>query len=251
LDYWSNNVGGLLSLLRSMRRNGCASIVFSSSATVYGEPQLLPIAESAPLRATSPYGSTKLTGETILDELRRAEPHWRVAVLRYFNPVGAHSSGMLGEDPNGAPNNLMPFVAQVAVGRRAALRVFGCDYPTADGTGVRDYIHVEDLAEGHVAALRALQSENHSFTVNLGTGHGTSVFEVVSAFERASRRRIALELAPRRAGDVAACWADPTLAHTTLGWQARHDLDRMCEDTWRWQSRNPEGYAAHLRTREG
>lgn len=242
LDYYANNVGGLIVVARAMRQRGCHRFVFSSSATVYGRPERLPIDEDAPTGATNPYGATKLIGEAILADVGRADPAWRSAVLRYFNPVGAHASGLIGEDPRGVPNNLMPYVAQVAVGRRTSLRVFGDDYDTADGTGIRDYIHVVDLAEGHVAALERLLREPGSFTVNLGTGRGHSVLEVVSAYEQASGRRIAREILPRRLGDVAACYADPSLAEALLGWRARRDLDAMCADSWRWQSKNPMGY---------
>jgi UDP-glucose 4-epimerase len=244
LDYYANNVGGLVTVCQTMRRHGVRRFVFSSSATVYGEPATLPIREDFPLAATNPYGQTKLIGEQVLRDLGRAEPAWQTACLRYFNPVGAHESGLIGEDPRDTPNNLMPYVAQVAVGRRAKLQVFGGDYPTPDGTGVRDYIHVVDLAEGHVAALQRLLDAPGSFTVNVGTGRGHSVLEVVHAYERASGRPIPYEIVARRPGDVAACWADPTLAAELLGWRAKHDLARMCADSWRWQQRNPQGYAS-------
>ena len=243
LKYYANNVGGLIALAEAMRAHDCRTIVFSSSATVYGQPERLPIREDAPLAATNPYGATKLIGEGLLRDLERSDPAWRIALLRYFNPVGAHESGTIGEDPRGTPNNLMPYVAQVAVGKRPALQIFGADYPTPDGTGVRDYLHVVDLAEGHVAALRHLLGGAGSLTVNLGTGQGRSVLELVHAFERASGRRVPYEIAPRRPGDVAACWADPTLAAETIGWRATRDLDAMCVDTWRWQTANPNGYA--------
>jgi UDP-glucose 4-epimerase len=242
LAYYANNVGGLLSVCQVMQQRGVKRFVFSSSATVYGDPQSLPIREDAPLSATNPYGQTKLIGEQILRDLGAADPAWRIATLRYFNPVGAHESGLIGEDPRGVPNNLMPYVAQVAVGRRDRLAVFGDDYPTPDGTGVRDYIHVVDLAEGHVAALQRLLDEPGSFTVNLGTGRGYSVLEVVAAFARASARPVPYETKPRRPGDVAASYADPSLAHTLLGWRAQRDLETMCADSWRWQSMNPKGY---------
>jgi UDP-glucose 4-epimerase len=245
LEYYANNVGGLLTLLRSLRAQGDGQrFVFSSSATVYGDPARLPITEDMPLAATNPYGWTKLVGEQMLRDLVAAEPAWQVATLRYFNPVGAHESGRIGEDPRGTPNNLMPYVAQVAVGRRPHLSVFGDDYATPDGTGVRDYIHVVDLAEGHVAALARLFAEPGSFTVNLGTGRGASVLEVVRAYEKASARAVPFEIAPRRPGDVAACFADASLAERLLGWRARHDLARMCEDSWRWQQQNPRGFEA-------
>ena len=243
LAYYANNVGGLVTVCQAMQAHGCRRIVFSSSATVYGEPQSLPIREDAPLAATNPYGRTKLIGEQVLHDLGTADPQWQTACLRYFNPVGAHESGLIGEDPRDVPNNLMPYVAQVAVGRRPRLQVFGNDYPTPDGTGVRDYIHVVDLAEGHVAALRRLVDAPGSFTVNLGTGRGYSVLELVRAYEQASGRPIPFDVVARRPGDVAACWADPSLAAGLLHWRARHDLERMCADSWRWQQRNPEGYA--------
>ena len=254
LDYYANNLGGLLTVCRAMRSRAVKRFVFSSSATVYGDPAKLPITEDAPLSATNPYGQTKLIGETILRDLGAADavatqdgargPTWQTACLRYFNPVGAHESGRIGEDPRGTPNNLMPYVAQVAVGRRPHLQVYGCDYATPDGTGVRDYIHVSDLADGHVAAVQRLFDAPGSFTVNLGTGRGCSVLDVVKAYAAASGREVPYQMVPRRAGDVAACYADPALAHRLLGWQARHDLDRMCADSWRWQSMNPRGFEA-------
>jgi len=244
LAYYANNIGGLVTTCQALQRHGVRRFVFSSSATVYGDPQQLPIREEARLTATNPYGRTKLIGEQLLADLGAADAQWQTATLRYFNPVGAHESGRIGEDPRGVPNNLMPYVAQVAVGRREYLQVFGNDYPTPDGTGVRDYIHVVDLAEGHVAALRRLLDHPGSVTVNLGTGSGSSVLQVVAAYERASGRPVPTRILPRRAGDVAACWADPTRARELLGWQARYDLARMCEDSWRWQSRNPHGFDA-------
>ena len=242
LEYYRNNIGGLVALARTMQRNGCRRLVFSSSATVYGQPEKLPITEDTPLSATNPYGATKLMGETILRDLERSEPGWAIALLRYFNPVGAHASGLIGEAPQGTPNNLMPYVTQVAVGQREKLRVFGNDYDTPDGTGVRDYIHVVDLAAGHVAAVQRLLAHNDSFTVNLGTGRGYSVLEVIRAFEQASGRRVPFEIVPRRPGDVAACYADPTLAQQLLGWRAERGLAEMCADSWRWQSMNPKGF---------
>ena len=242
LLYYDNNVGGTLALLGAMAKHGVRRIVFSSSATVYGEPAQLPIPESHRLAPTNPYGQTKLMIEQLLADYSGSDPDFRFVSLRYFNPTGAHPSGRIGEDPAGIPNNLFPYIAQVAVGRRAALNVWGRDYPTPDGTGVRDYIHVVDLAEGHVAALRFLKEKQKSVTANLGTGRGYSVLEAVQAFERASGKSIALEFAPRRAGDVAACYADAALAARELGWQTRFGLDEMCRDVWRWQSRNPEGY---------
>jgi UDP-glucose 4-epimerase len=242
LDYFENNLGGLLSVCQAMKRHGVNNLVFSSSATVYGSPDTLPITEDAPLRVTNPYGQTKLMGEEILRELGRCDPTWRFACLRYFNPVGAHPSGLIGEDPQGIPNNLMPYVAQVAVGKRPHLNVFGQDYDTPDGTGVRDYIHVCDLAEGHVAALRYLFDQQQSLTVNLGTGQGYSVLELAQAYGRASGRDIPVVFAPRRPGDVAACYADPQRAFETMGWKATRGLDEMCVDSWRWQSHNPHGF---------
>jgi len=244
LDYYANNLGGLLTTCKVLQTHGVKRFVFSSSATVYGIPKRLPLTEEAELSATNPYGQTKLMGEQMLHDLAAADPAWQNALLRYFNPVGAHVSGLIGEDPRGTPNNLMPFVAQVAVGRRAELTVHGNDYPTPDGTGVRDYIHVEDLALGHVAALRRLFDHPGSFTVNLGTGRGYSVLEVVAAFTQASGREVPYRIAARRPGDVAACYADATLAHSLLGWRAQHDMARMCADSWRWQSLNPNGLLA-------
>lgn len=244
LAYYRNNLGGLTNVCETMREAGCRRMVFSSSATVYGQPERLPIPEDSPLSATNPYGQTKLMGEQILRDLEASEAGWQIAYLRYFNPVGAHPSGLMGEDPRGVPNNLMPYVAQVAVGRRDHLQVFGGDYDTPDGTGVRDYIHVMDLAEGHVAALRHLLTQERSATVNLGTGQGYSVLDVVRAFEKASGRKVAYEITARRPGDVAACYADPARARDLLGWTARLGLDAMCVDTWRWQSDNPQGYDA-------
>jgi UDP-glucose 4-epimerase len=255
LDYYRNNIGGLLALCRVMQRHGCRLLVFSSSATVYGHPARLPIAEDMPLSATNPYGATKLMGETILRDLERSEPGWSVALLRYFNPIGAHESGLIGEAPQGVPNNLMPYITQVAIGQRDRLRVFGSDYNTPDGTGVRDYIHVLDLAEGHVAALHhlldgsnsrgsAVSSKKRSITVNLGTGHGYSVLELVRAFEHASGRAVPYEIAMRRPGDIDACYADTSLAKHLLNWRAKRGLDAMCRDSWRWQSLNPNGFNA-------
>ena len=242
LDYFDTNVGGLLSVCQAMDRHGVSTMVFSSSATVYGQPDSSPIPEDAPFRPANPYGRTKLMGEDILRAQAQCGPRWTTALLRYFNPVGAHPSGQIGEDPRGTPGNLMPYVAQVAAGRRPHLSVFGNDYDTPDGTGVRDYIHVCDLAEGHVAALRHLFDAGQSLTVNLGTGQSHSVLEVARAYERASGRPVPLAFAPRRAGDVAAYYADPSSARRILGWQARRTLDDMCTDSWRWQSLNPRGY---------
>jgi UDP-glucose 4-epimerase len=241
LEYYANNVGGLLTLCKTMVAHACKTLVFSSSATVYGKPDSLPIREDAALSATNPYGATKLMSENILRDLQAADPAWSIALLRYFNPVGAHESGLIGEDPRGTPNNLLPYVAQVAVGRRERLQIFGSDYATPDGTGVRDYIHVVDLAAGHAAALRHLLEKHRSITVNLGTGHGHSVLEVVQAFERASGATIAHAFVPRRPGDVDATYADATRAFELLGWRATRDLDAMCADSWRWQRMNPDG----------
>ena len=244
LLYYANNVGGTVALAEAMQAHGCRRIVFSSTAAVYGQPRSLPVREDAELAPSNPYGMTKLMSERILRDVERSDPAWRVALLRYFNPVGAHPSATLGEDPRGTPNNLMPFIAQVAVGKRPRLSVFGDDYETPDGSGVRDYLHVQDLAEGHVAALQHLLGGGDSLTLNLGTGRGVSVFELVRAFEQASGRPIPYEVAPRRAGDVAAYYADPALAERVLGWRARRGLDAMCADTWRWQEANPNGFAA-------
>lgn len=241
LRYYDNNVLGTIRLLQAMRACGVHQLVFSSSATVYGEPQQLPLTEQHPLSATNPYGRTKLMIEDMLRDLCASAPDWRVCILRYFNPVGAHESGQLGEDPQGVPNNLMPFVAQVAVGRRERLQIWGDDYPTWDGTGVRDYIHVVDLALGHVKALQTLATPGCA-AINLGTGIGYSVLDVVRAFEQASATAIPYEISPRRAGDVAACYADPSRAAAVLDWHAQRDLAQMCRDHWRWQSGNPQGY---------
>lgn len=243
LHYYDNNITGSIVLLKAMMESGVFSIVFSSSATVYGDPARVPITEDFPLSATNPYGRSKLFIEEMLRDLARANANLKVALLRYFNPVGAHLSGLIGEDPRGIPNNLMPYIAQVAVGRRPFLQVFGDDYPTPDGTGVRDYIHVVDLARGHVAALNRLHlSAAGVNTWNLGTGKGVSVLDMVKAFEQASGKKVAYRIAPRRAGDVAQCWADPTRAEQDLHWRAAHDLAQMCADTWRWQQMNPHGY---------
>jgi UDP-glucose 4-epimerase len=241
LAYYDNNVSGSLCLFRAMTDAGVRKLVFSSSATVYGDPHMVPIREDFPLQATSPYGRSKLMVEEILRDMLRADPSWRVAILRYFNPVGAHVSGLIGESPNGIPNNLMPFISQVAVGRRPELAVFGNDYPTPDGTGVRDYIHVVDLALGHLAALDALARAPGELTVNLGTGQGYSVLEMIRAFEKASGRPVPYRIAGRRPGDIASCYADPANAQAKLAWRATHDLATMCEDVWRWQVNNPQG----------
>ena len=237
LRYYDNNVAGTVALLGAMRAANVRTLVFSSSATVYGDPALVPIREDFPLSATNAYGWSKLMMEQVLADVDASEPgQWRIARLRYFNPVGAHASGLIGEDPQDIPNNLLPYVAQVAVGLREQLSVYGNDYPTPDGTGVRDYIHVCDLAEGHVAALRYLRSHPGLLTVNLGTGRPVSVLEMVRAFERASGRAVPYRIVARRPGDVAQCWADPALAQQLLGWTAKLGLDQMCEDAWRWQS---------------
>ncbi|WP_409018087.1 UDP-glucose 4-epimerase GalE [Caballeronia sp. LZ035] len=243
VEYYANNVGSLLAVLKVMKARNVRNFVFSSSATVYGVPKSVPIDESFPLSATNPYGQSKLIAEQILRDLEVSDPSWRIATLRYFNPVGAHESGLIGEDPAGVPNNLMPYVAQVAVGKLERLRVFGSDYETHDGTGVRDYIHVVDLARGHIAAIDALRRLDRSFVVNLGTGQGYSVLDVVKAFEAASGKPVPYELVPRRPGDIAACYADPTAAAELIGWRAQHGIERMCEDHWRWQSQNPRGFA--------
>ena len=242
LMYYDNNIAGTVALAEVMAEAGVKSLVFSSSATVYGDPASVPIREDFPTGPTNPYGRTKWMMEFVLSDLAAADPEWRVALLRYFNPVGAHASGRIGEDPNGLPNTLMPYVSQVAVGRLPQLRVFGGDYPTSDGTGVRDYIHVVDLAVGHVAAVRRLTERPGVLTVNLGTGRGYSVIEVVKAFEKASGRPVPYEIVARRPGDVAQCYAEPGLAERELGWRAQRGIDEMCADAWRWQSANPEGY---------
>ena len=244
LAYYDNNVVGTLRLLEAMAECEVRTLVFSSSATVYGDPQRLPLTEDHPLSATNPYGRSKLMIEDILRDLQVSDPLWRLGILRYFNPVGAHKSGLIGEDPRGVPNNLMPYVAQVAVGRRDLLQVWGNDYPTPDGTGVRDYIHVVDLALGHLRALERLQANEGGFAVNLGTGVGYSVLDMVRAFEQASGRPVPYRISPRRAGDVASCYADPATALDLLGWRAERGLQAMCDDAWRWQSMNPQGYGA-------
>ena len=243
IEYYDNNFIGTVRLVEAMRTSACRTLVFSSSATVYGAASAtMPLREDSPLAATNPYGRSKLMVEDMLRDLGIADSKWRIALLRYFNPVGAHASGRIGEDPRGVPDNLMPYVAQVAVGRRECLSVFGGDYPTRDGTGVRDYIHVVDLADAHVSAIERVQPG--CLALNLGTGRGSSVLELVAAFERASGRPVPYRIVARRPGDVAELWADPARAEAVLGWRARHDLERMCEDAWRWQSTNPEGYAA-------
>lgn len=243
LRYYDNNIGGTIALAQAMCEAGVSRLVFSSSATVYGDPSSVPIREDFPTAPTNPYGHSKWMMEQVLRDLSASAPHWQITLLRYFNPVGAHPSGRIGEDPNGIPNNLMPFVSQVAVGKRRELQIFGDDYPTRDGTGVRDYIHVQDLAAGHVRAVeRMLDGARGLVTLNLGTGRGYSVLEMVRAFEAASARPIPYRVVERRAGDIAECWADPTRAEQTLGWRAARGIDQMCADAWRWQQANPDGY---------
>lgn len=242
LEYYDNNVNGTLVLVDAMRDAGVHTLIFSSSATVYGDPASVPIVESFPTSATNPYGRSKLMVEECLTDFQTANPDWSITLLRYFNPVGSHQSGQLGEDPQGIPNNLMPFVSQVAVGRREFLSVFGSDYPTKDGTGVRDYIHVVDLADGHVAALNKVGAKSGLHVYNLGTGIGYSVLDMVHAFEKACGQKIPYQLVDRRPGDIAECWADSSKARDELGWVAKRTLDDMTSDTWRWQSNNPTGY---------
>ena len=244
LKYYDNNVSGSVVLFEEMARADIKALVFSSSATVYGDPGVVQYTEDLPLKPVNVYGRTKLMVEDILRDLKKSDPAWRIALLRYFNPVGAHESGLIGEDPSGIPNNLMPFVAQVAVGKREKLAVFGNDYPTPDGTGKRDYIHVDDLAAGHLAALTALNQSPDTLTVNLGTGRPYSVLEMVTAFEAASGKPVPYEIASRRAGDLPEYYAEPSLAKRLLGWEAKFGIDRMCQDTWRWQSMNPLGFVA-------
>ncbi|MBU1668541.1 UDP-glucose 4-epimerase GalE [bacterium] len=242
LKYYDNNVNGTAVLCEVMAEYNCKSIVFSSSATVYGDPHTTPITEDFPLSATNPYGRSKLFVEEILRDVYLANNEWKVVLLRYFNPVGAHKSGTIGEDPNGIPNNLMPFITQTAVGKRDVLSVFGDDYDTVDGTGVRDYIHVVDLADGHVKALDKIKNFTKVMTINLGTGKGYSVLEMVKAFEKASGKKVPYQIAPRRAGDIATCFADPSYAKKILDWEATKGIDEMCEDSWKWQRRNPDGF---------
>lgn len=242
LRYYHNNVSGTLVLCEAMQRAGVRDIVFSSSATVYGDPTSLPVTEDSPTSATNPYGRSKLMVEELLADVHLADPTWNIALLRYFNPVGAHPSGLIGEDPSDIPNNLMPYIAQVAVGRREHLSVFGGDYPTQDGTGVRDYIHVMDLAEGHVRALQWLGRKPGIKAINLGTGHGYSVLDMLKAFEKACGKTLAYRVTERRPGDIASCYADAGRAETLLGWRADQGLEAMCTDAWRWQSQNPQGY---------
>ena len=242
LKYFDNNLSGTITLLMAMQQAGCRKIVFSSSATVYGKPQSVPIREDFPLSATNPYGRTKLIIEQMLSDLYVSDPSWDIILLRYFNPIGAHESGQIGEDPDGIPNNLLPYVAKVAVGRLEKVNVFGNDYDTPDGTGVRDYIHVVDLARGHVKALEKITSHPGLQVYNLGTGNGYSVLDIIRAFSRACGHEIPYVIAPRRPGDIDMCYADPEKAFRELGWKAEYDLDKMCADTWNWQSRNPDGY---------
>ena len=245
LEYYENNIAGTLTLCKAMRENGCKNIIFSSSATVYGNPAFIPITEECPKGVcTNPYGWTKHMLEQILTDIHTADPEWNVILLRYFNPIGAHKSGLIGEDPKGIPNNLLPYVAQVAVGKLPCLGVFGDDYDTPDGTGVRDYIHVVDLAKGHVKAINKIKENPGVKIYNLGTGKGYSVLDVVKAFEKACGKKIPYEIKPRRAGDIATCYSDATLAKKELGWEAEYGIDEMCADSWRWQSMNPDGYGA-------
>ncbi len=246
LLYYGNNLGSTISLLKAMEKHGVKNFVFSSSATVYGQAEVMPIREDFPTSATNPYGYTKLSIEHILTDCCKADPKLNVALLRYFNPIGAHPSGEIGEDPKGIPNNLVPYIARVAVGKLDRLHVFGNDYPTPDGTGVRDYIHVVDLAKGHIAALRKLQTNPGLITVNLGTGRGYSVLEVVQAYEKACGKEIPYTIEERRSGDIAVCYADPTKAEKELGWKAEYGIAEMCRDSWNFQSKNPDGYPAQV-----
>ena len=242
-EYYDNNIGGTLVLLDVLRKNACKNIIFSSSATVYGDPEIIPITEECPKgRCTNPYGQTKSMIEEIMIDIQKADPEWNMVLLRYFNPIGAHASGMIGENPNGIPNNLMPYITQVAIGKLPELGVFGDDYDTPDGTGVRDYIHVEDLAEGHIKALKDIEAKAGLTVYNLGTGTGYSVLDIVKAFERATGVQIPYSIKPRRAGDIAVCYSDPSKAERQLGWKAEKGIEDMCRDAWNWQSRNPEGY---------
>ncbi|MDE6471765.1 MAG: UDP-glucose 4-epimerase GalE [Clostridia bacterium] len=242
LEYYQNNLISTLNLIQVMREAGCKNLVFSSSATVYGQPKSVPISEDFPLSTTNPYGTTKLYIEGILKDIYKADNSFNIALLRYFNPIGAHKSGLIGEDPNGIPNNLMPYITQVAIGKLQKLSVFGDDYPTHDGTGVRDYIHVLDLARGHILALKKLMSGSGLVIYNLGTGKGYSVLDMVKAFEKASGKKVPYVIAPRRAGDIAECYASTAIAKKELGFECKYDLNDMCEDSWRWQSQNPNGY---------
>ncbi len=243
IEYYETNIGGTLKLVDVMRKHGCKNIIFSSSATVYGDPAEIPITENCPKgTCTNPYGWTKWMQEQILTDIHTADPEWNVILLRYFNPIGAHKSGLLGEDPKGIPNNLLPYVAQVAIGKLPCINVFGNDYPTPDGTGVRDYIHVVDLARGHVKAIERLAKHDGVFICNLGTGHGYSVLDVIHAFEKACGKELPYKICPRRDGDVPTCYSSSEKAEKELGWKAEYDLDDMCRDSWNWQSKNPDGY---------
>jgi UDP-glucose 4-epimerase len=243
LEYYENNMSGTFTLLDVMRQHGCKNIIFSSSATVYGDPAMIPITEECPKgHCTNPYGQTKSMLEQVLMDVQKADPEWNVVLLRYFNPIGAHQSGRIGENPNGIPNNLMPYITQTAIGRREELGVFGNDYDTHDGTGVRDYIHVVDLATAHVAALQAIEKKAGLAIYNIGTGHGYSVLDVVKAFEKANGVKVPYSIKPRRPGDIATCYCDPTKAEKELGWKAQYGIEDMCRDSWNWQSQNPEGY---------
>ena len=243
LEYYENNMSGTFTLLDVMRKHGCKNIIFSSSATVYGDPAIIPITEECPKgHCTNPYGQTKSMLEQVLMDVQKADPEWNVVLLRYFNPIGAHQSGRIGENPNGIPNNLMPYITQTAIGRREELGVFGNDYDTHDGTGVRDYIHVVDLATAHVAALQAIEKNAGLAIYNIGTGHGYSVLDVVNAFEKANGVKVPYSIKPRRPGDIATCYCDPTKAEKELGWKAQYGIEDMCRDSWNWQSQNPEGY---------
>ena len=243
IEYYSNNLACTLNILDVMRRHNCHNIIFSSSATVYGDPASVPIREDFPVGGTTnPYGTTKVFTERILTDCCHADPELNVALLRYFNPIGAHPSGLIGEDPNGIPNNLVPYIAKVAVGKLEKVHVFGNDYPTPDGTGVRDYIHVVDLARGHVAAIKKLEQKPGLFICNLGTGHGYSVLDVINAFSKACGKEIPYVIDPRRPGDIAECWCDPSKAKRELGWEAQYGIEEMCAHSWNWQSHNPDGY---------
>ena len=242
-EYYENNISGTLTLLDVLRKHNCKNIIFSSSATVYGDPKEIPITENCPKgQCTNPYGWTKSMLEQVMMDIQKADPEWNVVLLRYFNPIGAHPSGTIGEDPNGIPNNLMPYITQVAIGKRAELGVFGNDYDTPDGTGVRDYIHVVDLARGHVCALKAIDRKCGLAIYNLGTGHGYSVLDVVNAFQKTNGVKVPYSIKPRRAGDIATCYSDPSKAERELGWKAEYGIEEMCRDSWRWQCQNPNGY---------
>jgi UDP-glucose 4-epimerase len=243
LEYYENNMSGTFTLIDVMRQHGCKNIIFSSSATVYGDPAIIPITEECPKgHCTNPYGQTKSMLEQVLMDVQKADPEWNVVLLRYFNPIGAHQSGRIGENPNGIPNNLMPYITQTAIGRRKELGVFGNDYDTHDGTGVRDYIHVVDLATAHVAALQAIEKKAGLAIYNIGTGHGYSVLDVVNAFEKANGVKVPYSIKPRRPGDIATCYCDPSKAERELGWKAKYGIEDMCRDSWNWQSQNPNGY---------